>query len=279
MRAAIPLLFLLFCVQTESQRNETAVPVVHTQLLASAELKELRDMVVELRGTLRYKLKSLEAEHAAVKAEMKMEVDNLKKELASRESELAALRTRMAASDAWIDDLKVDYAEQEAELTAVKTRLDATESEVENLEKEIKAAPKVAFSAGLGNSEYIQAGNTDLNVVFSKVITNVGQAYNSITGFFTAPVSGVYYFRFTVLDHLARRRAMGIRMFKNGQGVVWLTEADSDGVSTYLIGGLTLQLEKGDAVNLVITAGSRLYDNDDNHSTFSGFLLFPLSTP
>ena len=173
-----------------------------------------------------------------------------------------------------MEKLKIELAAQEAELTAVKTRLAATETEVVNLEKEITETPKVAFSAGLYNSGYI-AGNTDLNLVFTKIITNVGQAYSNITGFFTAPVKGVYYFRFTVMDVLSSR-SMTIRIVKNGEQVMRLYEYDTDAQTSYLSSGVTLQLEVGDVVNMQLPAGSRLYDDSDNRSTFGGFLLFPL---
>ncbi|XP_063049683.1 cerebellin-1-like [Engraulis encrasicolus] len=251
MRAAISLLVLLLSmcgVQTESQGTDAS-----TQLDVSTELKELRDMAVELRGRLvasESKVEALERALQDTKAELKTEVDNLKKENSA----------------------------QEAELTAVKTRLAATETEVENLEKEIKAAPKVAFSTGLreSGSGYIESGSNDLNVVFKRVITNVGEAYSSTTGFFTAPVRGVYYFRFTVADHLDSR-LMRIRMYKNGEKLMYLDEYDIDGQATYLCSGLALQLEKGDTVNMVLPAGSRLWDHSVyTFSTFSGFLLFPL---
>ncbi|KAL2080879.1 hypothetical protein ACEWY4_022732 [Coilia grayii] len=347
MRAAISLLVLLFSmcgaqtqstqteVQTESQSTGAAAEV-STQLDVSAELKELRDMVVELRVALRYTqddLKVLEAENneqdtklivmserlvasetkvgvlervtAAQEAELtavktrlaaseaevmnlrkenaaletrlaatETDVEDLKMDSAAHEKELAALKTRLAASETGIDDLKVENAAQEAELTAVKTRLAATETEVDNLEK-ITEKSKVAFSVGLTDSGYIESGNTDLNLVFSKVITNVGQAYSSTTGFFTAPVRGVYYFRFTVRDNLDSRH-MEIQMFKNGQQLILLWDTDTDGQSTYLSSGLTLQLEVGDVVNMRLPVGHRLYDNTNNHCTFSGFLLFPL---
>ncbi|XP_063049354.1 complement C1q-like protein 2 [Engraulis encrasicolus] len=166
----------------------------------------------------------------------------------------------------------------EAENKAVKERLTVSEGKVEALETEIRAAPKVAFSTalkeiGLG---YIESGNTDLNLVFKKVITNVGEGYSSWTGIFTAPVKGVYYFRFTVMDLLFSRDTY-IKMYKNGQQLMELYEEDIDGHPTYLSSGLALQLEKGDTVNLVLPAGNKVYDNsDNNHCTFSGFLLFPL---
>ncbi|XP_063045277.1 complement C1q-like protein 4 [Engraulis encrasicolus] len=192
------------------------------------------------------------------------------------------MKQRLAVSESKVEVLEAEYvagrkenAAQEAELAVLKTRLAATETQVEHLEKEIKEAPKVAFSAALTNSWFIESGDNDLNLVFSRVITNVGESYSSTSGFFTAPVRGVYYFRFTVMDKLSSRY-MDIRMHKNGQQLMWLYEYDTDGHETYLSSGLTLQLEEGDVVNMVLPAGRRLYDSINNHSIFSGFLLFPL---
>ncbi|XP_063058410.1 uncharacterized protein LOC134451913 [Engraulis encrasicolus] len=294
MRPVLSLLVLLFSmcgaqtrrtqteVQTESQSTGSAAAaaaaaaeVSTTQVDIYVELKELRDMVMDLRAIVRHNqddIKVLEAVNVAVKerlAASETEVGNLKKETAAQEAELASVKCKLAATEE-------ENAAQQAELTEVKTRLATAETEVGNLEKEIKAAPKVAFSASLGNSGYITSGTKDLNVVFSEVITNVGQAYNSVSGFFTAPVSGVYYFRFTVSDILPTQY-MHIQMHKNGQGLMYLAEYNNDSQRSYLSSGLTLQLEKGDAVNLVLPAGNRLHDSKgSNHNTFSGFLLYPL---
>ena len=112
-------------------------------------------------------------------------------------------------------------------------------------------------------------------MVFTRIITNVGQAYSNITGFFTAPVKGVYYFRFTVADVLSSR-SMHIKMVKNGEIVMWLDEYNTDGYRSYLSSGVTLQLEVGDVVNMPLPKGFKLYGSSSYESTFSGFLLFPL---
>ncbi|XP_063049693.1 uncharacterized protein LOC134444267 [Engraulis encrasicolus] len=296
MRAAISLLVLLLSTcGVQSYVTDTSTQDVST------ELKELRDMVVDLRATLRHTrddVKVLEAENVAVKerlvasetkvqildkalqdnkAEMKTEVDNLKMKNAAQEAELIAVKTRLEASEAEVMNLKKENAAQEAELTAVKTRLAATETGVENVKKEIGAAPKVAFSAALRDFQegFTDSVSNDMNLAFKRVITNVGEAYNSTTGFFTAPVRGVYYFRFTVMDRLSAHW-MGIKMFKKGVRLMQLVEYDTDGKASYLSSGLTLQLEKGDVVNMVLPKGYRLFDSWNNHCTFSGFLLFPL---
>ncbi|KAL2098576.1 hypothetical protein ACEWY4_005056 [Coilia grayii] len=173
------------------------------------------------------------------------------------------LRVRLTVTENEVENLKKENAAQEAELTAVNTR------------GKMRKKSKVAFSAGLTDLGYVKAGSDDLNLLFSRIITNVGQAYNSTTGFFTAPVRGVYYFRFTVRDHLASHW-MNIRMFKNGQGIMWLDDYETDDYNTYLSSGLTVELEVGDVVNMVLPAGCRIIDNSNNFSTFSGFLLFPL---
>ena len=137
------------------------------------------------------------------------------------------------------------------------------------------ADTKVAFSAGLKDTGFIESGNNELNLVFTRIITNVGQAYSNTMGFFTAPVRGVYYFRFTVADVLYFQ-TMAIRMFKNGERLMYLTGYGEDWKNSYLSGGLTLQLEVGDVVHLQLPAGHNLYEDASNHSTFSGFLLFVL---
>uniref|UniRef100_A0AAY4CQW9 C1q domain-containing protein n=1 Tax=Denticeps clupeoides TaxID=299321 RepID=A0AAY4CQW9_9TELE len=135
---------------------------------------------------------------------------------------------------------------------------------------------KVAFSAALTfNTEYVQAGPSELNLVFRNIITNVGNAYSSNTGFFTAPVKGVYFFRFTVADILSSR-TMYTALYRNQQRIMLLGEYDMDHHVSYLVGGVTLQLEAGDWVNLRLPGNQRLYNTESNHCIFSGFLLFTL---
>ncbi|XP_063069978.1 cerebellin-1-like [Engraulis encrasicolus] len=207
---------------------------VNSQTDAQEELLSLGEELRELLSATRMELQD-------TKADMKSEVENLKRENA-----------------------------------ALLSRLAAAESQVETLERGVREAPKVAFAAALTNKGYIQADDSlNMNLVFEKVLTNVGQAYSTETGFFTAPVKGVYFFRFTVRDDMARRW-MDVRLHKNGQQVVQLEESGDDGFATYLSSGLALDMEEGDTVNMVLPAKRRVYDDYANHSTFSGFLVFPL---
>ncbi|XP_063070492.1 complement C1q-like protein 2 [Engraulis encrasicolus] len=272
MRAAISLLLLLLFMftQTESQSTGAAAAEVSTKVDIFAELKELRDMVVERRVLLTITKTELQN----TKTDMMKEVEKLKKENAAQVADLTAVKTRLAASEAEVMNLRKENAAQEADLTDLKTRLVASEAKVTHVES--NSTPKVAFSAGLTDAGFLQAGGTDMNLVFSRVITNVGQAYSSTTGFFTAPVRGVYYFRVTVMDTLDSRW-LWVFMYKNGQELLLkLAEHETHGRATYVSNGLTLQMEVGDVVNMRLKAGHRLYDNANNYNVFTGFLLFTL---
>lgn len=160
---------------------------------------------------------------------------------------------------------------------------------------------KLAFSASLltfgeGNSN---AGQ----LIYRHVITNIGNHYNVITGSlfvlfkltsvawhrlilsvfctlcvsgdFTAPVRGAYYFRFT--GHVAHSNlSMRLGIFKNGQLIV--TSGDRHTTSTDLednaSNGVVVLLEVGDVVTVQLDG--TVWDDQYHRTTFSGFLLFSL---
>src|SRR4029434_3983842 len=104
MRAVITLLMLLLSMcgsQTRSTQTElhtesqstgaAAAAAVTTQLDVSAELRELRDMVVELRVTLSFTQDELRNTKNLL---YKIQAENN-----AQEAELAAVKTRLAASE------------------------------------------------------------------------------------------------------------------------------------------------------------------------------------
>ncbi|XP_041798183.1 complement C1q tumor necrosis factor-related protein 3-like [Chelmon rostratus] len=186
--------------------------------------------------------------------------------------------------DVWreVRELRDLVVEQRAELNVLKSRLTSSESELQELREELQAirtkteSPKVAFTAALTDSGLLGPFNTDTTIVYSKVFTNTGQAYNPFTGIFTAPVKGVYYFRFTGMDHRSAVH-MGVALYKNGQRLMLTYEINvNNGYFEHMSNGATLELEKGDTVYLRLPANKGLYDNNESHNTFSGFLLFTL---
>ncbi|KAI9526638.1 hypothetical protein NQZ68_037202 [Dissostichus eleginoides] len=79
---------------------------------------------------------------------------------------------------------------QAAELITVKARSNVTENQVEALKRDGEVK-QVAFSASLlaSGSATIGPFNTQTNLVFRNVFTNIGNAYNPNTGVFIAPTA------------------------------------------------------------------------------------------
>lgn len=92
------------------------------------------------------------------------------------------------------------------------------------------------------------------------------------TGIFTAPVKGVYYFSFS--GHNLSTRAMGLRLFKNGQSMVLAFNHAAGSRPETATHGMTLELEKGDQVYIRLIRDTWLFDNGNIHGTFIGHLLF-----
>ncbi|XP_067241025.1 complement C1q-like protein 4 isoform X2 [Chanodichthys erythropterus] len=134
---------------------------------------------------------------------------------------------------------------------------------------------EIAFSAALRESGdgYVGPFNTEITLTYKKVITNIGNAYNPITGVFAAPLKGAYMFRISIYGHAPN--TAGAAIYKNGERMVIaydIQAQDRENSSN----GVVLILEVGDVVYVRLWANTRIFDNQNNHSTFSGYLLFPL---
>uniref|UniRef100_A0A8C7NIP7 C1q domain-containing protein n=1 Tax=Oncorhynchus mykiss TaxID=8022 RepID=A0A8C7NIP7_ONCMY len=149
---------------------------------------------------------------------------------------------------------------------------------VEKLESEYNGKPKVAFSASfMINDEHYHLGpfGENTTVVYEKVITNIGEAYNPDTGVFTALVRGAYYFTFTC--NVGNSGKANAALLKNGVNMAAVYETANPKPNIYHSGtnGVILDLVEGDKVYVVLWSGSCIFDNS-RISMFSGYLLFPI---
>ncbi|XDV25905.1 hypothetical protein PO909_029731 [Leuciscus waleckii] len=120
---------------------------------------------------------------------------------------------------------------------------------------------------------YIGPFTTEITLTYRNVFTNIGNAYNPVTGVFTAPLKGAYMFRISVFGQGPTPASVVI--FKNGERVVVADDVQAqDRLNSS--NGVVLILEVGDVVYVRLWSGRRLYDSKSNYNTFSGFLRFPL---
>uniref|UniRef100_A0A8D0CVP0 Cerebellin 10 n=1 Tax=Sander lucioperca TaxID=283035 RepID=A0A8D0CVP0_SANLU len=136
---------------------------------------------------------------------------------------------------------------------------------------------QVAFSASLlaGGESVVGPSSSKITLIYKHVITNIGNAYNSTTGMFTAPVRGVYHFEWTVAANGDNSHASGAGLVKNSEHVFLAYEYQATGFMSSSK-AVALLLEVGDVVFVRMFVNSVVFDNGNHHTTFSGHLLFPM---
>ncbi|XP_035000510.2 complement C1q-like protein 4 [Hippoglossus stenolepis] len=200
-------------------------------------------------------------------SDIRTEVRSLRQMVVEQQVELRNMQARLKQAE-------LQAGEQELGLLQTKNRLEKTGLL-------IKDNAKVAFYAALTDSEIVGPHSSPTVLKFSKVFTNVGKAYSATTGLFTAPVKGVYVFRFTICGYMKEGVTMGVRLIHNEKSIVynlqtWSHERYGFEHLQYLSNAVILELNVGDEIHLVLPENETVYDNYNSHSTFSGFLLFSM---
>uniref|UniRef100_A0A8C6UP40 C1q domain-containing protein n=1 Tax=Neogobius melanostomus TaxID=47308 RepID=A0A8C6UP40_9GOBI len=195
--------------------------------------------------------------------------------LAENRLMIQQLQTLNQEQAAKLKEVDTHQQAQASELKSLKTRTNVTENQVESLRRD-RAVGQVAFSASLLASGAGTLGpfNAHTTLVFKHVVSNIGNAYNPNTGFFTAPVRGAYHFEFYIFVH-GGSHSSAVWLVKNGEHIFMAYEHQTNGAGTSA-NGATLLLETGDVVFLRLAQNNVIRDSQNHHSTFSGHLLFPM---
>ncbi|XP_062315654.1 complement C1q-like protein 2 isoform X1 [Osmerus eperlanus] len=244
-------------MRTQGARSQqTCQPDIHTVL------REMSAMLAEQRVEMTH----LKRENDAQKLQLRAMEEKTKNEFEAQNLQLRAMEEKT----------KNEFEAQAEVLDSIRTRSNITEGQVEALKRNNQVR-QVAFSASLfaSGSGYLGPFNTQTNLIFRHVITNIGKAYNPDTGFFIAPVRGTYQFQFYIGAHGHASYVSAAVLVRNGQHIFIAYEQQPSGYGTSS-NGASLLLEEGDVVFLKLWHNSRIFDNDHNHSTFSGHLLFTM---
>ena len=108
----------------------------------------------------------------------------------------------------------------------------------------------------------------------NSLLTNADKKQMS-TGFFIAPVKGAYHFELYIGAHGHPSYQSGAWLVRNGHNICMAYEHQPSGYGS-TANGATLLLEVGDVLFLRLYANTRVFDNKNHHSTFSGHLLFTM---
>ncbi|XP_026131062.1 complement C1q-like protein 4 isoform X1 [Carassius auratus] len=229
---------------------------------------------------------------------------SLAKDFCSPNVNIYAELEKLNDMDKRIQKLEEKLAKVLSENEALKPLLQDSQNKLKSLQKE-NEAKKVAFSAGLLESGTGHTGpfNSVITLVYKKVFSNIGGAYDSntgkfckenimsnaessshmiftvaalymcIAGVFTAPVKGAYYFKF--YGHGHGGTTMAVSLLKNGKTqcsvFAWKPTSNGNGSN-----GVVLTLEIGDQISTQLWANTWVYDDPASYTSFGGFLIFPL---
>ncbi|XP_032888486.1 complement C1q tumor necrosis factor-related protein 3 isoform X1 [Amblyraja radiata] len=127
---------------------------------------------------------------------------------------------------------------------------------------------KVAFMASMAT----HFTNQNSGIIFSSVETNVGNYFDVMTGRFSAPIAGVYFFIFNMMKHEDVEETT-VYLMHNGNAIITMFSSESKGKHDTAGNSGVVKLDTGDEVWLRMGNGA-LHGDHQRYCTFSGFLLF-----
>ncbi|XP_052775019.1 complement C1q-like protein 3 [Mya arenaria] len=157
----------------------------------------------------------------------------------------------------------------------VTFKVRALEEKIEKISKDAGISPwngpggrGVAFTARLSNNQTVFSQQT---IVFDDALTNIGRAYNPVTGIFIAPYTGRYMFSLSVRAQYQKQVCAEIVAEPEVVGQVAAGDTEIERASASLT--VVTSLEKGNEVYVRETKTWTGHFFGDGFTVFTGYLL------
>ncbi|KAI3375696.1 hypothetical protein L3Q82_004002 [Scortum barcoo] len=258
----------------ENLEVETAAAFSETQKVLNVyknELSYLNTTAQELEGKIEARLdatkteleanlKTIQNSSEALDAKLNEQNAEVRDFKEQTESKFRTVDERLKTQNTVVDKHKAAIDTLKSNDEGIKQRLELTEKksvelntltvEVNSLKAEVNT--KVAFSATVIESNGVFTGpaTTHNILIFNQVFSNIGNAYNSKTGIFTAPVKGVYYFSFMTFGY--NSHTSGAILVKNGHYQVSTWEFKGLDASDTTSNTVILELNVRETVNIIL---------------------------
>ena len=129
-----------------------------------------------------------------------------------------------------------------------------------------------AARADTGDENLWETINTGSIITFSKVITNIGSAYDPSNSHFTCPVKGMYVFMITMFSgdgHLATYAELSV----DGKTHPTARAHGTDGIYDQGTQSVVIECNIGQKVYVQAQHAMEVYDSGADFSSFSGWLV------
>ena len=232
------------------------------------ELKEIRTILARQEReiqNLQSENRDLRSENRVLQADMRRmvtEIENLKTD--------NFLRTELMSQN---EELRENNRNEVLKSRILNTEADK-KSKIERPRTIRLALEPLAFYAYMENNEHNPSNHHP--IIFNHVQTNEGHGYNELSGVFTAPNPGVYFFTWTIYSggHGVTR----FHIYVNN-GVLGYTFGNTDGTDNYdsNSGSMVVRLNTHDSVYIrsgMDCTTSIISNSYYGRSTFAGWKLF-----
>lgn len=167
--------------------------------------------------------------------------------------------------------LETNNSKLQTENDRLQQEVEILKTEVKELSASCKSAHPNSFVAFLAvMNEQRRTFQDKDTIIFDTVITNIGNAYSSTDGYFTATYDGVYQFSASILTD-NNGEVWSYFSLNGGDAVANIYGRASDTRHDQGAQTVILQLKKGDNVCVINRYKTNIYG--DRYTSFSGVLL------